>query len=156
MAKFKLELLETKSPEWKIASVTDDAGLRIDDVSINSKDRSGVPFPNFETMMTGHFIEGEFWRNPSGKAYIFPPKPQATQGGANRGSGAINKAMDRKEHGIEKTMDRKEEGIMTSSTIRMAVDIALAEVGKDMFDVGVFKGRIHFWRDWLVENWDLK
>ena len=41
MAKFKLELLETKSPEWKIASVTDEAGLRIDDVSINSKDRRG-------------------------------------------------------------------------------------------------------------------
>lgn len=63
--------------------------------------------------------------------------------------------MDKKAENIEKAQGNKELGIMTSSTIRMAVDIALAEVNSaQMFDEGVFKGRITYWRKWLVSEWD--
>lgn len=156
--KFNVTWIEKKSPDWYVAQLKDveAPNLVYADVSINRVNKKNEVFPNFDNIMNGGVVEGEPWQSSAGKWYLFAPKPVAPQGGATRGSEAINKAMERKEQGISKTMDRKEEGIMTSSTIRMAVDIALAEVVGQPFDAGVFKGRINFWREWLVTNWPIE
>lgn len=123
-----------------------------DNVSINKFDKNGTVFPNFDNLEKGQTIEGESWQSSTGKWYVYPPKPQ---GGANRGSGAMTKVMERKESSISKSMDRKEEGIMTSSTMRDAVLIALAELGNNQDHLN-YASRILHWRKWLLDNWNIE
>lgn len=123
-------------------------------------------FPGFDGLMTGHIVEGDIVSKQNGQYVnksLYAPKVAAT--GQNRASGAISKAQDKKSEMIKTAQENKELGIMTSSTIRMAVDIALAELpiphpaggsgNGSFFDVGTFKGRVNFWREWLVSNWSL-
>lgn len=169
MAKFTLEFLETKSPDWKIASLSGEGldGI-VTDVSINAKDKSGTPFPNFTTMMTGHTVEGDFWTSSTGKKYLFPPKPQpgVAQGrggagitGAKSGFGNnISRVMDKKAENIAVAQDNKEHGIKISSTMRDAVLIATTIVNNSQVEgsAGDMKDLIKSWRKWLWDNWDVE
>lgn len=149
--KYKIDWLEVKSPDWKIITITGE-GKQYNDVSVNKTSKKGEVFPNFDDMKAGDDIEGELWVSQAGKNYLFPPrvdnKPQT------RSAGAITKAMDKKAENIAVAQGNKEHGIMTSSTIRMAVDIALAETTGLPFDVGVFKSRVREWRNWFIAEWD--
>ncbi len=160
MSKYILEFLETKSPDWKVASIraegTEDI---ITDVSINAKDKGGTPFPNFQNMMTGHTIEGDFWTSDKGKKYLFPPKPQTSSPRAfQRSPSAITKAMEKKEESIGKFQDNKEMSIKVSSTLRMAVDTALAFMQNDentqTFEESVRAWRKFYWMEWNKEDKD--
>ncbi len=156
MAKFKIEFLENKSPDWKVATVTDETGKTFQEVSINKTNKKGEPFPNFDQIMSGATIEANFWTSGAGKHYLFAPDPKnvstgtvAPQGG--RGGG-IAKAQMVKAENIEKAQGNKELGIKTSSTIRMAVDCAVAEcgIGGNGLQSSILKWRLFFW-----ENWDM-
>jgi hypothetical protein len=152
MEKYKVDFMEKKNEDWIIASLSSPEAS-FPEVSINRKNKKGEVFPNFDGIQAGREVEGHIWSSPAGKVYLFAPQPEGSKP-PMRSAGAITKAMDRKEAGIEKFQDSKEQGIMTSSTIRMAVDITLAESAGLPFDVGVFKGRVKVWRDWLIAEWD--
>lgn len=150
--KYKIEWLENKDTDWKIIQLSDESGKTYKDVSINRKDKNGIEFPNFDTLRAEDMIEGDFWVSPKGRNYLFPPKPQSPKGGN------ISKMMEKKAVLIEKAQDNKELGIMTSSTIRMAVDLVVAQMANDHIIQNAteadIKGMIKEWRKWLVSEWN--
>ena len=150
MEKYKVDFVEKKNEDWIIASLSSPEAS-FPDVSINRKNKKGEVFPNFDGIQAGREVEGHIWKSDAGKVYLFAPKPEGST--PTRSAGAITKAMDKKAENIAVAQDNKEKGIMTSSTIRMAVDIALAESTGLPFDVGVFKGRVREWRKWLIAEW---
>lgn len=158
MAKFHIEWVEVKSPEWKIISIKPEQGEIITDVSVNKFDKEKKEFPKFDAIMAGQDVEGEFWRSQAGKAYLFAPRPQTTQGGANRGFGGISKAMDKKAENIAIAQDNKEHAIKEASSMTNAVNLALAEYG-------TFSGEEHLrptleflitkYRTWILNHWSI-
>jgi len=152
MEKYKVDFMEKKNEDWIIASLSSPEAS-FPEVSINRKNKKGELFPNFDGIQASREVEGHIWSSPAGKVYLFAPSPE-NAARPTRSPSAINKAMDKKADNIALAQDNKEKGIMTSSTIRMAVDIALAESAGLPFDVGVFKGRVKVWRDWLIAEWD--
>lgn len=155
MAKYKIEFIETKGTDWKIASLTDESG-KTEEYHLNRKDKNNNIFSDFDKWMPGHDVEGDPWTNSAGKRYLFPPKPTMQQGAARAGGFSPAKVMAQKAEGIKAAQENKDLGIMTSSTIRMAVDISLSENNSAAmgFDGGVFKDRVLHWREWLISQWD--
>lgn len=158
MATYKIDWVEVKNPDWKIASLKDENGIGFTEVSINRTNKKGEVFPNFDDIQAGRETQGEIWRSDAGKVYLFAPKPQTTQGGANRGSGAINKAMDKKAENIAIAQDNKEHAIKEASSMTNAVNLALAEYG-------TFSGEEHLrptleflitkYRTWILNHWSI-
>lgn len=151
MEKYTVDFMEKKNEDWIIASLSSPEAS-FPEVSINRKNKKGEVFPNFDGIQAGREVSGQIWKSDSGKVYLFAPKIASAS--PQRSTGAIKQAMQVKSENIKVAQDNKEHGIMTSSTIRMAVDIALAEITGLPFDVGVFKGRVKTWRDWLIAEWD--
>ncbi len=150
--KLHIDWIETKGQDWKVASLTDENKQTNKEVHINRKDKNGLEFPNFDTLQAGQDIEGQPWTNTSGKTYLFPPK-QPNEKLTFKGASNIAKNMERKEQGIANAQDHKDKAVMMSSTIRMSVDIALAECAGMPFDAGVFKANVKKWRNWLIAEW---
>ena len=150
MAKVKIEWIEKKNEDWKVAALNEN-GTMHQEVSINRKSKSGEEFPNFDNLQAGQEVEGELWKSGAGKEYLFPPKKEAPR----RSPAGITKAMETKAQNIEKAQDNKERGIMTSSSIRMATDIVLALLQREtILDEGAIKGEIKRWRNWFIAEWD--
>lgn len=146
--KVKIEWSEKKNNDWIVASISKgESPDIIENVSINRTNTKGEVFPNFDQIMTGYTLECIVWTSPAGKVYLFAPKVIT---GASRGTGGANiaKAQEVKAKNIEKAQDNKELGIKTSSTIRMAVDLAIAEGTPNT-------QTILKWREWLFTNWDI-
>lgn len=156
----KIEWAENKSVDWKVCTVVNESGATIENVSANRKNKKGEIFPNFDGITPGAEVEGELWQSSADKWYLFAPKPKG-EGMGSRPAWAkkpdMTKVMEKKEASIEKAQDNKAEGIKISSTMRMAVDLALAEAegarheGNTGFD---FSESIMRWRVWLWNTWE--
>ena len=151
---FRIIWLEVKSPEWKIATLTDDTA-QYANVSINKVNKKGEVFPNFDEISNGGSIKGNLWQSPKGAYYLFAPKlAVAGQTGAFKGQ-QIAKAQEKKAEYIATAQDNKNEGIKIASTISMAVTIVIATLKEEkIIDEGVIKGEIAKWRRWLWFQWD--
>ncbi len=151
MTKFKVEWVENKSPDWKIATLSNSEGNQKENVSINRVNKKGEVFPNFEGITPGAEIDGEAWQSDSGKWYLFAPKAEKTYKTFQRKD--MNAVMEKKAEHIAHAQDNKEQGIKVSSTMRMAVDIAAASgiEGKTPVDI---QNSIKLWRTWLWSEWD--
>lgn len=155
--KLKIEWIETKSPDWKVATLKDSDGLPYDDASINRTDKKGRVFPNFDNLMAGQEIEGNPWKNPtSGKWAIYPPDEQkdATTGKFGRSGGMA--MMKEKAKNIEEAQERKAESIAffnaTNSAIALVSKYQLGEMTESEIRV-----KIVAWRDWFLtefNNWN--
>lgn len=144
----KLDWLEKKDPNWIKATITNEAGAQIKDVSINRISKKGDVFPNFDSLMPGQEIEGVLWQSPKGPFYLFPPKLAAT--GNFRASGAISKAMEKKEASIEKFQTNKEESIKLAGAQRDAVMIVTSRDSiKDCTDEHI-ENEVKRWRNWFL------
>lgn len=157
--KYKLEWIEKKSPEWYIVSIGANGEITTD-VSANKKDKNGIMFPNFESWMAGHEVEGDLWTSQTGKKYLFPHKPQTTQGGAPRafGGGMGAKLMDKKNENIEKAQDNKQHGIKEAGSMSGAVNMAVAEYNNYEGDEELrptMKWLVEKNRKILLDMWDL-
>lgn len=126
------------------------------DVFDGEKEIAGVSiwqgFPDFDKITFGSSVEGDIVTKQKGNYLtktLFAPKGSAPM----RGSGAITKAMDRKEAGISKFQENKEESIKISSTMRDAVLLATAQGIEGYSDEGV-KEKVANWRKWLWVQWD--
>lgn len=150
--KYTIEWSENKAVDWTIATLKDEHGIEYPNVSINRTSKKGEVMPKFDEIKTGGEIEGELWTSQSNKHYLFPPRLETAKP-PQRSAGAVAKMMEKKSESIKVAQDNKERGIMTSSTMRMAVDIALAETHGLPFDIGVFKSRVKEWRNWLIAEW---
>lgn len=153
MTQYQIEWSESKSPDWKKISIKDPSGQTFTDVSVNRKAKDGTEFPNFDGVVVGATVEGNYWESPNGAKYLFGPKPASTgQIGGNKGmSRGIAQAQETKRRVIETAQENKEVVIKLSSTIRMAVDIVTA---RDLGSTEDIQAEIEYWRKWLWERWD--
>lgn len=155
MAKLTIEWIETKGPDWKVASLIGEDKTAYKDVSINRTSKKGEIFPNFDDLKNGGEVEGELWQSTGQKWYLFPPKPQTTSGGAPRGSGGgykqkvMEESMARKESSIRNFQATKEESIRLSSAQRDSVLIVTSIGVKESSDDEI-KHAIIKWRDWFL------
>ncbi len=115
MAQFKIEFLENKSADWKVATVTDESGKTFQEVSINKTNKKGEPFPNFDGIMSGATIEANFWTSSAGKNYLFAPDKQNATGKKpnmervmEKKASMIGEAQDKKAQNVSAAQDRNE------------------------------------------------
>lgn len=147
--KYEILWLEKKTtstgkPYYKL-SLKDEQGNTTENVSMWSD------FPNFANIAPGHFVTGDVKENDKGYKTIYAPKPVSMgNSGALGGYKAkvMNDAMEKKAGYISNAQENREHGIKVSSTIRMAVDMAIAE-GKPTAE------NIKDWRKWFWMNWDV-
>src|SRR5260221_9303919 len=112
--------------------------------------------PNFDNIMQGSTIigtmafDGKYWNiNFDGQ------KPAMSPTGGYKAA-QIEKVMEKKNESIGKFQDNKEYSIKVASTIRLAVDCALAELKDetvlDTLEEGITKWRRYFWEHWDVDE----
>lgn len=157
MAKYKINSLSVKTTSTgkkkMDAEVIDEQGTLL-----SQKITIWGDYPSFETITFGSIVEGDLVAAKDSKygPTLYPPKQTMQQGAARAGGFSPAKVMAQKAEGIKAAQENKDLGIMTSSTIRMAVDISLSENNSAAmgFDGGVFKDRVLHWREWLISQWD--
>lgn len=127
---------KTNGREWKITEMTlvDQQGVKTTNVS------------TFDPVMNGQIIDGEITQGKYGLE--FKAKKEETPKSAYKAQ-VIEKTMERKETSIKNFQDNKEWSIKVSSTMRMAVDLAIAENQPEA-------ERIKAWREWLWNHWDVE
>ncbi len=157
MAKFKINYIKqvplNNGKVKKSATLVDEQGVETKFVTI------WPDFLNFVGLGENQVIEGELKIVQNGQytnATLYPPSTaQNRSNGAVGGSkgGFIALAQENQAQLIQTAQNNKEEGIKTSSTIRMAVDLAIAE--KAGGNPEPFPQLIKGWRSWLIANWNL-
>lgn len=147
--KYKIEWVEVvktgvgeKGP-WKKSkmSLTDETGKKEENVS------------TFQDVMMGQELEGVISYNEQYKSKEFKSTPKQPTNAIYNKTAQVEKVMERKEASIGKFQDNKDWSIMTSSTMRDAVLLAIEEsktIPDYNFESGVLK-----WRNWLINNWEV-
>lgn len=145
--KYKIEWIEVDKYGNKRVSVTREDGSKLLSAEL------GKEYKDVD-VAAGQDINAKEWQSPkNSKIYLFMDKePQAGEkprGGAYSAfkGQVIAQAQDRKNEMIGKTMDRKDISIKVSSTMRDAVQLAIAEGLPN-------EEAIEKWRAWLWLNWD--
>ena len=111
-------------------------------------------FPNFANVTIGTVIRGKI--EPNGKYMNLISELQAkAPSGQNQAfkQAQIKETMDIKRQDIQKSQENKEQSIKIASTMRMAVDLAIAEYG-DKTVLNTLEQSIKKWRAYCWENWD--
>ena len=159
--KYKINWVENKNEDWKVAELIAEDGYKTSDVSINRKNKAGaVQWPNFDQIMPGSELEGNLWKSPTNKWFFYPPKPETARGGANKGQGGvyrtqqIKETMQLKQEGIKQSQENKELGIKTASTAAMANAMTIALMGDGPVDEAVSKKMFLRLREWYWHHWD--
>lgn len=159
--KYKTNWMEKKNNDWILASILPQKedgtwDKEITNVSINRTAKNGQVFPNFDTIAAGVEIEGEFWQSQAGKNYLFAPKPKLEAPNFIKQAGnsafkakQIEEAQNRTTQNVAKAQDNKDWSIKTSSTMRDAVLLSIAE-GKPNQE------NILRWREWLWNNFEVE
>lgn len=127
---YKIDWLEKKSDTWIIATLTEgiENGKTTENVSINKTNKDGtMAFKEFDTLMPGHTLEGNLWRNPSSNKFaLYPNRPAPKNDGevvarsTSKGFGGANKAMETKAANIKEAQENKNKGIMIAAAFRDA------------------------------------
>lgn len=148
MAKFKIEYTDLDKYGNKVVTVNENGQSR--EYIISPKDKkTGNPFPDFDKIMAGFEVVGNAWTSPAnGKGYIFPI--DETKNGTYKPK--MEKMMEQKQNAIQHSQDNKAESIKISSTIRMALDKAIAE--QDVSEDNILKNRAWFWEKWDAKDSD--
>lgn len=128
---------EKNGKPWTITTMTlnDENGVEIEGVD------------TFDTVSPGHTIEGEIIEGQYGKNFKKAPTPKQVAG-SNFKTQQVEKVMERKEQSISRAMDNKDWSIKTSSTMRDAVLLAVAEGNPT-------KENVLKWREWLWNNFNV-
>lgn len=132
--------------------------FRADLKDVDGKEYKGVAifnsFTDYAKVQPGGEVEGKIVeKDYKGQPSYTLENLAPLQSGYRAGGGNMAKVMEKKAEQIATAQGNKELGIMTSSTIRMAVDIAIAEVSGMPLDEGLFKSRVKHWRDFLIAEW---
>ena len=148
---FHINWIENKSPDWRIANVTDLAGVETKDVSINRVNKKGEVFPNWEGVTLEATIEADLWVSTSGKVYLFAPRPQNApkKGGFN--VGAIKEAQTVKREDIQDAQKRKDHSIKVSGAMRDAI-LIVTTFGTNDWTEEKIQSEITKWRNWILKE----
>lgn len=161
----KIETVALKTGRVKkSASLKEEGGVEHHNVTIWSS------WPNFANLDVGQRVDGNIEVTQNGqytnKTLQHGMNPNGTYKPTPNGSnfankGGIKQAQERKETMIEKAQDNKELGIKISSTMRMAVDIVVANIAMQpnvaidpVRDTEKVQNGIRNWRKWLWQEWE--
>ncbi len=150
--------IETKSPDWKIATI-DDNGVSYKDVSVNRTNKKGETFPNFDDLQAGREVtDATIWTSGTGKHYLFTkdkPTPGVMGSKPNwAGGGGVKAAQERKEAMILKAQDRKEESIAYFNALNSAISLVKGNFPMDTEeDIKALKDNVLYWRDFFFHEW---
>ena len=112
-------------------------------------------FPKYNEVVAGATVEGVIQaKEYNGKQSYSLVSGNLGNNPYPRQSSSIASAVKEKAQNIEKAQERKSDAIMTSSTMRDAVQIAIAETTNPLYPVANIDNRIKFWRKWLCERWN--
>ena len=133
--------------------------LLVDDRGESVKANIWGNFPNFKDIKVGHTIEAEIVPSKDPKYLPSLRSTALPQEWVNAGTkvAQIKASMEKKEIMIEKAQDNRDQGIKTSSTMRDAVAIAVAEynnMSDEQREQINLQHSIKGWREWLWKNWD--
>lgn len=154
--RYIINWLETKNPDWKLATLTNEAGIKYEDVSINRTNKKGEVFPMFDSLLNGGTVEGEYWETPDkSKKYLFPPRAQKSSPRASQGFTGGSKMMAEKAKNIEKAQERKSESIAYFNSVNSAI----AMLNTRPVQIKLENGRelteeIVAWRDWFLDQYE--
>lgn len=112
-------------------------------------------FPDFANITGGSLVRAKLEQN--GQYWNLVSETQGKpRGGASGGfkTAQAKEVVDYKDVKIGKRMDDKDFSIMTSSTMRDAVSLAIAEI-KDITTLNTLEQDILKWRQWLLNNWEV-
>ena len=110
-------------------------------------------FPDFANLKVGSVFlanmarEGNYWN----LSYEGADKLKGNSGYKQK---VIEETMARKEKSISGFQDNKEFSIMIASSMRGAIDLALAE-WKDETVLDTLEQSIKKWRHWILDNWSV-
>lgn len=149
----KITKVEDKTKDWKVVDCENPTGEKTIGASVNRVNKKSEVFPAFDDIKVDARLNAELWVSPAGKAYLFAPKATSS-GGAKFNATGVSKLMEKKQEGIEKSQDKKESSIRTTSTLRMAHELALAVYEKDPMNLDTVKELILNLRKWYEANWD--
>lgn len=161
LSQYKISKLDKKKEDWYVADLVAADGYETKGASVNKIDKkTGGIFPGWDFLKEGENVDGELWKSPTTqKWFLFPPKA-ASQNSQKGPGGAykqkmIEDTMKAKEASISKFQGSKEEGIKLASTLRMAVDLSVAEITSNKEDdEASLQARIKRWRSWLWAEWE--
>jgi hypothetical protein len=152
---FKIDWVERKTSakgtNYSVMTLTDEEGKRHDKVSI---------FDVSDEIQAGRDIKGDIVQKGDYFNFIKAPT-EGVMGARPAYAGGVAKSMARKEESIERFQNSKEEGIKISGTARDATMIVttfypelsmLGDLDKEI----AIKEKWQYWRNWLIENWDVK
>src|SRR3990167_8361208 len=152
--RYHINTLEHKEYEGRKYAKANVLALDGTELEVSFGDKWGE---KLATLAVGQDVEANAWQNPKNQKWsLYPIEDKKRSGGA---SGAykekvIGEAMDRKEKSIGRFQDDKEFSIMVSSTMRDAVQLAIAEI-KDITTLNTLEKDILKWREWLIVNWNV-
>lgn len=150
----KITKCDVKSADWKVVDVETPTGEKTINVSVNRVNKEGRAFPNFDDIKVDYRLNATLWVSQAGKAYLFEPKPENAPKGKFNATGAITKAMEKKEESISKFQDKKEINIRNVTCYRMAHELALEIYKSDPTNLDTQKELILNLRKWYEANWD--
>lgn len=106
-------------------------------------------YPNFANIKAGSEFDGKMTKE--GNYWNLSMEGAVSRGGGFK-TADIAKAQEVKRTDIKNAQDNKENSIKIASTMRMAVDLALAEYGTpevlDTLEQGIEKWRAYLWKNW--------
>lgn len=111
-------------------------------------------YPNQAELVEGAVVTAMIVIDGNYRNLVSAPQT-APRGNSGFKTAQIEKVMDVKRQDISKFQDNKETSIKVASTMRMAVDLAIAERsnGHDSLD-NTLQESIRKWREWVWLEWD--
>lgn len=142
--------VSSKGTDYKKCSIVDESGRKLEDVAVFSS------FNHYSAIMPGAEVEGvieqKTYNNKISYSLGNMVSTAYTRSSGPSRSSQMVKIMDKKAENIATAQENKELGIKISSTLRMAVDLAIAQVGNSA--IPITTDAIQKWRTWLWLEWD--
>lgn len=154
----KIEWIENKTPDWKVASVSD-GGKVYQDVSVNRVNKKGETFPGFDDLKPGtELTDVTVWTSTSNKHYLFTQtKPTPGVMGSKpawAGGGGVKAAQERKAQDIEKAQDRKEESIAYFNAMNCSINLVKGNLPMESDeDMTTIEANIDHWFKFFYRRW---
>ena len=112
-------------------------------------------FPDFANLQVGSIVRAKLEQN--GQYWNIVSETQSNpRGNAGFKTAQIEKTMERKEKSISNFQDNKELSIKIASTMRGAIDLAIAEYTRNPNSLDNLDALIEKWREWLWTHWDVE
>lgn len=129
--KVYISKVEDKSADWKVVGLLSEDKTAYEGVSVNRVNKKGETFPNFDDIKAQAEVEGDLWKSPADKWYLFAPKkpldrPKFFKPGG--GAAAIKKAQETKAENIAVAQERKHDAIARAGAFRDATLVTIASL----------------------------